>query len=158
MPSLSPGTAGAKEAFGISVIRDDYTLRIPPKPIAHYRIDNPDIVLLTTGHVGGSGFGLIKKETAKRSVFWKRAEQLKTVNELRWFEKRAYVMLDINDGVIRLNDEILNAFYLKIGDRLVSVKSTTVTMSLTPDGVWEKNFEKHGFTEAIKNLKKLKEF
>ncbi len=155
MASLSPGTAGAKEAFAISVIRDDYALQIPPKAMAHYGISDQDQVLLTTGHVEGSGFGLIKKATVERSVFKKCADQLNAIGDLRWFGKRAYVLLDITDGVIRLNAEILKAFLLKIGDKLVAVKSTTVTMSLTPVEVWQKVFEKHGFTEAIKNLEKL---
>jgi len=155
MPSLSPGTAGAKEAFGISIIRENYTIKIPPNALAHYNIQDHDQVLLTTGHVGGSGFGLIKKATIERSVFKKAADQLSGVSDLHWFGKRAYVLLDITDGVIRLNAEILKAFLLKIGDKLVAVKSTTVTMSLTPVEVWQKVFEKHGFTEAIKNLEKL---
>jgi len=155
MPSLSPGTAGAKEAFGISIIRENYTIKIPPNALAHYNISDHDRVLLTTGHTGGSGFGLIKKDTVERSVFKKSADQLVDIGNLRWFGKRAYILLDIADGVIRLNDEILKAFYLKTGDKLVAVKSTTVTMSLTPVDVWQKIFEKHGFTEAIKNMEKL---
>jgi len=155
MPSLSPGTAGAKEAFGISIIRENYTIKIPPNALAHYNISDHDRVLLTTGHTGGSGFGLIKKDTVERSVFKKSADQLVDIGDLRWFGKRAYVLLDITDGVIRLNDEILKAFYLKIGDKLVAVKSTTVTMSCTPTDVWISVFKRHGFSEAIENLEKL---
>jgi len=155
MHSLSPGSAGAKEAFGISIIRENYTIKIPPNALAHYHISDHDRVLLTTGHTGSSGFGLIKKDTVERSVFKKSADQLNGIGDLRWFGKRAYVLLDISDSVIRLNDEILKAFYLKIGDKLVAVKSTTVTMSCTPTEVWISVFKKHGFSEAIENLEKL---
>ena len=36
MPSLSPGTPGTKEAYGISIIRDDISITIPPKAFKHY--------------------------------------------------------------------------------------------------------------------------
>ena len=37
MPGLSPGMPGTKEAYGISVVAPDGTVRIPPKAFAHYR-------------------------------------------------------------------------------------------------------------------------
>jgi len=38
------------------------------------------------------------------------------------------------------------------------IKSTTITMSFTPVEVWIDIFNKHGFSEAIENMKKLQVF
>jgi hypothetical protein len=153
-----PGTPGTKEAFGISKIKDDFTLRVPPKAISHYKISEHDYVILTTGHIGESGFGMIKKETSLKSVFKKFVSEIKNLEEVYWFNGRAFVMLEINNGVTCLTKDVLKAFYLKIGDSLMVVKSTTVTMSFTPIEIWEKKFKKHGFYEAIENMKKLEEY
>ncbi|MEJ2355648.1 MAG: hypothetical protein P8Y62_07090 [candidate division WOR-3 bacterium] len=158
MPSLMPGMPGTKEAFAISVIKDDLTLRVPPKAITHYGFFEHDYAILTTGHVGESGFGMIKKETALRSVFKKFVKEITSFGEVMWFNDRAFVMLKIDNGVTRLNEDVLKAFYLQIGDRLMVGKSTTVTMSFVPVEIWERNFKKHGFYEAIENMKKLEEY
>ena len=153
-----PGMPGTKEAFGISKIKDDLTLKVPPKAISHYKISEQDYIILTTGHIGESGFGMIKKETALKSVFKKFASEIKNCEEILYFNNRAYSMLKIDNGVTRLTKDVLKAFYLKPGDRLLVVKSTTVTMSFTPVEIWKKKLKKHGFLEAIENMKKLEEY
>jgi hypothetical protein len=153
-----PGMPGTKEAFGISKIKDDLTLRVPPKAISHYKISEQDFVILTTGHIGESGFGMIKKETALKSAFKKFAQEIKNCEEILYFSDRAYSMLKIDNGLTLLTKDVLKAFYLNPGDRLLVVKSTTVTMSFTPVEIWEKKFKKHGFYEAIENTKNLEEF
>lgn len=158
MPSLMPGMPGTKEAFGISKIKDDLTLRIPPKAISHYKISEHDYVVLTTGHRGESGFGMIKKDTALKAAFKKFIEEIKNLEVIYWFNDKAFVMLEINKGVVLLNEDILKAFYLSVGYRLLVAKSTTVTMSFTPVEIWTHIFEKHGFSEAIENMKKLEEY
>ena len=158
MPNLMPGMPGTKEAFGISKIKDDLTLRVPPKAISHYNITEHDYVILTTGHIGESGFGMIKKDTALKSVFKKFVKEIKNCEEIFYFNERAFVMLKIDNGVTHLTADILKAFYLSVGYRLLVGKSTTVTMSFVPVEIWRHNFEKHGFYEAIENMKKLEEY
>jgi len=153
-----PGMPGTKEAFAISKIKDDLALRVPPKAISHYNISEEDFVILTTGHIGESGFGMIKKETALKSVFKKFVKEIRNCEEILMPGERAYVMLKIDNGVTRLTKDVLKAFYLKIGDRLMVGKSTTVTMSFVPVEIWENKFKKHGFYEAIENMKKLEEY
>ena len=158
MPSLMPGMPGTKEAFGISKIKDDLSLRVPPKAISHYNISERDYVVLTTGHREESGFGMIKKDTALRSVFEKFVEEIKNDREIYWFNNRAFSIIEINNGLAFLNNNILKAFYLSVGDRLMVGKSTTVTMSFTPVEIWIDIFKKHGFSEAIENMKDLEEY
>jgi hypothetical protein len=158
MPNLMPGMPGTKEAFGISKIKNDLSVRVPPKAVSHYKISEHDYVILITGHIGESGFGMIKKDTALKSVFKKFIKEIKNCEEIFHFNDRVYVMLKIDNGVTRLTKDILKAFYLKIGDRLMVGKSTTVTMSFVPAEIWVNIFKKHGFYEAIENMKKLEEY
>jgi hypothetical protein len=153
-----PGMPGTKEAFGISKIRDDLSIRVPPKAISHYNISDNDYVILTTGHKGESGFGMIKKDTSLKSVFKKFVKEIKNCEEVYWFNNRAFSMIEINNGLTYLNNDILKAFYLSIDNRLLVGKSTTVTMSFVPVETWINIFEKHGFFEAIKNMEKLEEY
>lgn len=153
-----PGMPGTKEAFGISKIKDDLTLRVSPKAISHYNIYEHDYVILATGHKGESGFGMIKKETALKAVFKKFVKEIKDLEVVYRFNDKAFAMLKINKGAIHLNENILKAFYLSVGYRLLVAKSTTVTMSFTPVEIWTNIFEQHGFFEAIKNMEKLKEY
>jgi hypothetical protein len=153
-----PGMPGTKEAFGISKIKDDLSLRVPPKALSHYKISERDYVVLTTGHREEGGFGMIKKDTALRSVFKKFVEEIKNDWEIYWFNNRAFSVIEINNGLAFLNNNILKAFYLTVGDRLMVGKSTTVTMSFTPVEIWIDIFKKHGFSEAIENMKKLEEY
>lgn len=158
MPSLMPGMPGTKEAFGISKIKENLTLSVPPKAISHYKISEQDYVILITGHRGESGFGMIKKETALKSVFKKFVKEINNCEEIHYFNGRAFVMLKIDNSVTRLTKDVLKAFYLKVGDRLMVGKSTTVTMSFVPVEIWENKFKKQGFYEAIENMKKLEEY
>jgi hypothetical protein len=153
-----PGMPGTKETFGISKIKDDLSLRVPPKAISHYKISEHDYVILITGHVGESGFGMIKKDTALKSVFKKFVKEIKNCEEILMPNDRTYSMLKIDNGVTRLTEDVLKAFYLNSGDRLLVVKSTTVTMSFTPVAIWENKLKKHGFYEAIESMKKLEEY
>ena len=158
MPSLMPGKPGTKEAFGISKVHHDYTIVIPPKAIQHYHITEPDYILLITGHRGKSGLGMIRKEAGLNSIFKKYIEKVKQMEKIYWLNERAFTMLELKNGRIKTNKDILQAFLIDIGDRLLVVKSTTVTMSFTPVEIWIDNFKKHGFTEAIENMKKLEIF
>jgi len=153
-----PGMPGTKEAFGVSKIKDDLSIRVPPKAISHYNISERDYVVLTTGHKGESGFGMIKKDTALKPVFKKFVGEIKSWEEVYWFDNRAFSMIEINNGLTFLNNDILKAFYLSVGDRLLVGKSATVTMSFTPVETWINIFKKHGFSEAIENMKKLEEY
>jgi len=145
MPSLQPGTPGAKEAYGISTIHDSLWFNIPPKAIKRYEILDEDIVLLVTGHRGEGGFGLIKKDTAKKTVFARFVDQIQSIDKVNWLDGKAYAMTRVVNGKVQLNPEMLQAYYLEPGSRLLVVKSTTTAMSFTPVEIWARKLAKHGF-------------
>ncbi len=158
MPSLSPGTPGAKEAYGISVIKDDLSITIPPKAFKRYGLSDKTVVLLSSTRIGEAGLGILNKEKAYQSVFKKIIDRIASLNTIFVNNKRVFALTQVIDGKIFLTPELLNAYHLKIGDRLVVVKSTTIAMSYSPVEVWKKKFESRGFYEAIENMKKLEVF
>jgi bifunctional DNA-binding transcriptional regulator/antitoxin component of YhaV-PrlF toxin-antitoxin module len=158
MPSLSPGTPGTKEAYGISIIRDDLSITIPPKAFKHYGIADGEIVLLTTTHIGEGGIGILNREKAYKSVFKKFIDLIDQMNTFIENKNRYYALTQISSGKVFLTKELLNVFNLKKGDRLMVVKSTTVTMSFTPIEIWKRKFEQRGLFEAVENMKKLEVF
>ncbi len=158
MPSLSPGTSGAKEAYGISVVRDDLSITIPPKALIRYELKDNDTVLLSSTRIGEGGLAIMNKEKAYQSVFKEIIDRIEKLNTIFMQRKRVFATTLITEGKVFLTPDLLIAFHLKKGDRLVVVKSTTVTMSYSPVEIWKKKFEQHGFFEAVENMKKLEVF
>jgi hypothetical protein len=111
-----------------------------------------------TGHRGEGGFGLMKKSTGEQAVFKKYIGQLTEMNTVLWFDERAYAQTAVNKGRVKLTPEMMKAFYLKPGERLLVIKSTTVTMSFTPVEIFKKKFAQRGLHEAVKNMEKLEVF
>ena len=153
-----PGTPGAKEAYGICTINMDFTVTIPPKAINRYELTDNDFVIVTTARRGESGFALIGRKKAEGSIFKKYMKQIKESDVIKWFNKRAYIRIQMKNRQIRLNKESLEAFKLKIGDQLIAVKATTVSLSFSPVEIWKQKLAKHGFIEAIKNIDNLEFF
>ena len=158
MPSLEPGKPGTKEAYGISVIGRDGTVHIPPKAFARYELKANDLAVAVTTHRGEAGFALMNKARAEASVFRKYVVQLEQPNTVHWFQDRAYALIRLDPGRIRLSPALRKAFHLKTGGRLMSVKSTTVALSFTPVEIWKEKFSKRGMTEAVANMDKLDVF
>ena len=158
MPSLDPGKPGTKEAYGISVIGVDGSVHIPPKAFAHYAFNAGDLAVGVTTHRGEAGFALLNKARAEATVFRKYIAQLDEPNAIHWFQEKAYTLISVGPGTIRLAPALRQAFHLKPGDRLMSVKSTTVALSFTPVDIWKVKFEKRGLAEAVANMDKLDEF
>lgn len=158
MPSLMPGMPGTKETYGISIIKDNFSITIPPKAFERYGISNNDLVLLSTTHIGEGGLSILIKEKAYKTVFKRIIDKIENLNSIILEKNKAYTLTKIKEGKIFLNNDLLKAFNLKTGDKLMVVKSTTIAMSYTPIEIWKKKFEERGLFEAVENMKTLKEF
>ncbi|MBN2611251.1 MAG: hypothetical protein JXB00_06820 [Bacteroidales bacterium] len=158
MPSLSPGVAGAKEAYGVSILRENNTIKIPPKAFARYNLKENGPVLLTSTRAGERGFAVLNIEKAKKSVFKKIIDSIKTFNEPVWVNSRPYAITEVINETITFNNALLKAFDLKEGERFIVIKSTTVAMSFNPTEVFKAKLQSHGFFDAVKNIDKLEIF
>lgn len=155
MPSLHPGLAGAKEVYGLSLIREGGRVILPPKAVAHYGLVEGDTVLLITTHRGEGGFAVSRQQTAACSVFARFTAQLAVPNTVYWFDTKAYALTGFTAGGVRLTPELLDAYHVQVGQRLMIVKSTTVAMSCTPVEIWERKFAQRGMLIEIENVQKL---
>jgi hypothetical protein len=153
-----PGMAGAKEAYGISVIKEDHSITIPPKALERYELKNNDSVLLTSTRINERGLSILNREKAYASVFKKIIDKIEIPDTIVREKKRTFALTKIVQEKIFLNDELLQAFHLKQGDKLIVIKSTSLSMSFTAVEIWKDKFEKRGFPEAVRNMKKLKEY
>jgi hypothetical protein len=158
MPSLMPGMPGTKESYGISIIRKDLSVNIPPKAFKRYELNAGDLVLLTTTHRGEGGFAILNKNKAEVTVFKKYISQIEESETVYWFKEKAYALTTTGDSVIYLTPNMLDAFHLKSESRLMVVKSTTVAMSFTPVEIWKEKFSNRGLNEAVDNMSKLEVF
>lgn len=158
MPSLSPGTPGAKEVYGICLIKEDLRITIPPAACARYKINTKDTALLVTGHKHEGGFGFLKKETAANTVFNQFLVRLDENYVIGWDRERAYVLTEIIDSSIVMTPEMLAAFYLKKYDRLLAIKSTTVSIGFVTVDIWKNKLALRGYSDAIRNIDLLDVF
>ena len=150
--------AGIKEAYGISIISNEYKIKIPPKAVHRYGLMEDDQAIMMTGHRGESGFGLIRKEPALNSVFKGKIKNLNKENDIYHEKGKAYGESLYQNGYIIVTPELLDAFYLKIHDKLMVVKSTTIAMSYTPIDIWKEKFKIRELDEAVTNMEKLEVF
>lgn len=155
MPSLMPGMPGTKEAYAISVIREDGSVTIPPAAAAHYEFYPLSPVILTTTHRGEGGFAALNKQKAEAGVFKKIIETLKDADKVYWHNNKAYALSTVEGDRLILNEEMLQAFHLESGIGLMSVKSTTVALSFTPVEIWKRKFLSRGLNRAVENISKL---
>lgn len=153
-----PGVPGAKEVYGISIIREDLSLKIPPAACERYKVTNETAVVLTTTHRGESGFALLNKCRGETTVFKKYIDRLGEFNTVYWFSDKAYVMVPFENGKINITSDMMSAFHLNIGDKLLVIKGAAVAMSFTPIDIWKDKFLKRGLQEAIDNMDKLEAF
>jgi len=155
MPSLIPGMPGTKEAYGISLLRDNGSIIIPPKAFGRYKLTDNDTVLLTSTHIGEGGLSIINLEMAYKSIFKNAIDRIKMPDIAMWNNNRAYALTKIFQNKVVLNDVLIQTFNLKKGDKLMVIKSTTMAMSFTPIEIWEKKFKDRDLYEAIENMKQL---
>jgi hypothetical protein len=155
MPCLSPGVSGAKEAYGIAVIKENKSVSIPPKALERYNLHNNDVVLLTSTREGECGFCILNIHKASETVFLKIIDKIKKIDEPIFIKSRPYAITDIKNEKIYFNNAILKAFELKPGDRFVIIKSTTLTISFNPIEIFKEKLRSHGFEDAVKNIDNL---
>ena len=158
MPNLDPGRPGTKEAFGITVVAPDGVVRIPPKAFAHYEFRAGELAVAATTHRGEPGFALLNKSRAETTVFRNIIDQLPQPDDVQRFNGKAYSLVRLGPDCLHLSPCLLDAFLLHPGDRLMSVKSTTVALSFSPAEIWAEKFRKRNRLLAAANVAKLDVF
>ncbi|MBN2724838.1 MAG: hypothetical protein JXR95_12270 [Deltaproteobacteria bacterium] len=158
MPSLMPGMPGTKEAYGISILRDDYSIVLPPAVIRNYALTDGAKVVFVTTHRGEGGLAVLNRERAEASVFKKIISEISDDKTIHYHNSKVYALSNVYGNTVRLNPELAKAFHLEVGVHLMSVKSTTIAVSLTPIEIWKTKFQQRGLEKAVENMSSLQVF
>lgn len=139
MPQMNKG---GKFIFGKSLIRDDFTIHIPTQALTEYNAATEGKVYLFTGSKVTGGFCVTRKgllEPSKLGHILTDNPTLQnyqtTEGEFIPYKGRSYCWVNISeDGVISLNQQILDFLNLKIGMALLSIRSSDIAFTMGAAG------------------------
>ena len=139
MPQMNKG---GKFIFGKSLIRDDLTIHLPTQVLTEYNTTAERKVYLFTGSKVTGGFCVTRKGLLEPSKLghiltdnpallnYQTAE-----GEFVKYKGRSYCWVNISEnGVIQLNQQILNFLNLKIGMELLSIRSSDIAFTMGATG------------------------
>lgn len=139
MPQMNKG---GKFIFGKSLIRDDLTIHLPTQALTEYNATTEGKVYLFTGSKVTGGFCVTRKgllEPSKLGHILTDNLALQnyqtTEGEFIKYKGRSYCWVNIvENGVIQLNQQILDFLNLKIGMKLLSIRSSDIAFTMGAKG------------------------
>ncbi len=139
MPQMNKG---GKFIFGKSLIRDDLTIHLPTQALTEYNIAAEGKVYLFTGSKVTGGFcvtrkGLLEPSKLGHILTDNPALQNYQTTEGKFvkYKGRSYCWVNISEkGVIQLNQQVLNFLNLKIGMKLLSIRSSDIAITMGATG------------------------
>jgi len=139
MPQMNKG---GKFIFGKSLIRDDLTIHLPTQALTEYNATTEGKVYLFTGSKITGGFCVTRKELLELSKLGHiltdnpALQNYQTAEgEFVKYKGRAYCWINISEnGMIQLNQQILNFLNLKIGMKLLSIRSSNIAFTMGATG------------------------
>ncbi len=139
MPQMNKG---GKFIFGKSLIREDLTIQLPPQALAEYNAAVEGKVYLFTGSKVTGGFCVTRKGLLEPSKLGHilsgnpALQKFQTAEgEFIKYKGRSYCWVHISEnGVIQLNRQILDFLNLKIGMKLLSIRSSDIAFTMGATG------------------------
>ncbi len=139
MPQMNKG---GKFIFGKLLIRDDLTIHLPTQALTEYNATAEGKVYLFTGSKVTGGFCVTRKGLLEPSKLghiltdnpallnYQTAE-----GEFVKYKGRSYCWVNISEnGIIQLNQQILDFLNLKIGMELLSIRSSDIAFTMGATG------------------------
>jgi len=139
MPQI---TKGGRFVFGRSRIRNDLSVRFPPQAVDEYKITADQKIYLMTGSKSTGGFcvtrmGLLAPSKL-RMILTENPELFDysiAPGDFVRYKGRSYCWLPIEeDGVIRLTPEMMSFLDLRVGMRLLSIRSSDIAFTMGAKG------------------------
>ena len=135
MPQMNKG---GKFIFGKSLIRDNLTIHIPTQALTEYNATAEGKVYLFTGSKVTGGFCVTRKGLLEPSKLGNiltdnlaLQKYQTTEGEFIKYKGRSYCWITISEnGVIQLNQQILDFLNLKIGMKLLSIRSSDIAFTM----------------------------
>lgn len=139
MPQMN---RGGKFIFGKSLIRDDLTIHLPTQALTEYNATAERKVYLFTGSKVTGGFCVTRKGLLEPSklghILTDNPSLLNyqtSEGEFIKYKGRSYCWVNISEnGIIQLNQQILDFLNLNIGMELLSIRSSDIAFTMGATG------------------------
>lgn len=139
MPQINKG---GKFIFGKSLIRDDLTIHLPTQALTEYNATSEGKIYLFTGSRITGGFCVTKKgllEPSKLGHILTDNPALQNyqtaAGDFIKYKGRSYCWINISEnGVIYLNQKILDFLHLTVGMELLSIRSSDIAFTMGATG------------------------
>ena len=139
MPQMNKG---GKFIFGKSLIRDDLTIHLPTQVLTEYNATAEGKVYLFTGSTATGGFCVTRKgllEPSKLAHILTDNPALQNYQtaegEFVKYKGRSYCWVNISEnGIIQLNQQILDFLKRKFGRELLSIRSSDIAFTMGATG------------------------
>ena len=139
MPQMNKG---GKFIFGKSRIRNDYTIHLPTQALSEYNAIAEGKIYLFTGSKVTGGFCVTRKgllEPSKLGHILSDNPPLKNYlteeGEFVSYKGRSYCWVNISeDGVIQVNQKMMDLLGLEIGMELLSIRSSDIAFTMGARG------------------------
>jgi hypothetical protein len=139
MPQLEKG---GKFVFGWCRIRQDGSVLLPPQAGQEYDFNAGDEIILMSGSKTSGGFGITRKswlEKSKLSVILKNnpglADSSLAEGQPVMYKGRNYCRFILDkDGRFFLSPNALEAYEIKPGDSLLSIRSSDIAIGMAAKG------------------------
>jgi bifunctional DNA-binding transcriptional regulator/antitoxin component of YhaV-PrlF toxin-antitoxin module len=141
---------GGKYVFGWSRIMNNGMIVVPSEAVNEYKLKPGKDVILVSGSKTSGGFVITAKSLLKHSVLNNAFERNPVFKNSRnngniiEYKKRKYGWNKIRIlNTVMLNKQMLEAFGLKPGDELLSVRGSSVGISMIVKGPLVEHAKKH---------------
>ena len=139
MPQI---TKGGKFIYGWSLINKDYSVYLPPQAVREYGINSSGKIILMSSSKTTGGFCISSKKLFLNSKLSSLTHKLQEVFEYRtekeeliFYNDRFYAWTNIDEeGRIRLNKKTLDYLELKVSERLLVIRSSSLAFTLGAKG------------------------
>ena len=139
MPQMNKG---GKFIFGKSLIRDNLTIHLPTQALTEYNATAEGKVYLFTGSKVTGGFCVTRKGLLEPSKLGHILTDNPTLlnyqtaeGEFVKYKGRSYCWVNISEnGIIQLNQQILDFLNLKIRMGLLSIRSSDIAFTMGATG------------------------
>ena len=139
MPQMNKG---GKFIFGKSLIRDDLTIHLPTQALTEYNATAAGKVYLFTGSKVTGGFCVTRKGLLEPSKLGHILTDNPTLQNYQTaegafvkYKGRSYCWINISEnGVIQLDQQILDFLNLNTGIELLSIRSSDIAFTMGATG------------------------
>lgn len=139
MPQLCKG---GKFVFGISKLRADLTVRIPPQAIEEYSITADDDIILFTGSKSTGGFCVTSRRLLETSQLHNILSECPAIGQntapllaFVRYKGMGYCRAKINEnGILQMTDQAAGYLGLEIGSELMAIRSSNIAFTMGAKG------------------------